>query len=1212
MKAPGKEPTEGRPASERRGLPRRPRAPNSFPTVGLLLADIHSGASVSLWPGVADEAARRGANLICFPGGRLRAEEDFESCRNAIYDLAGPESLDGLLTWSSSLGGSLGPEEVDLFHRRYRRLPLISLALPVAGSPAVTVDTYGGMREVIAHLIETHGLTRIAFIRGPAAHSSAEERYRAYADCLAAHGLPLRENLVTSPLRWEAGEEAVRILLDERGLKPGVDFQAVAASSDLLALWALKALQARGYQVPADLVVTGFNDTAESRLASPPFTTAAMPFREQGARALDALLSAMGGQEVPPLVSLATRLVVRQSCGCPSAALSLAVSEPAPAQGQGCRIGDLSSRLASARGQCLEEMAALAGVEEHGKGAWLVPLFDAFLKDIGGSSPARFLATLEAVLERAIRADAEIIPWQGAIAALRRRALRLLQPADRQGLEDLFAQARVLIDEATARERTYREWQADRLSRSLREIGAALLMSFDCERLADALAEALPRLGIETGYLALYERPEESTEYARLVFARTDKGRAALPRGGLRFPTRLLIPREHLPRTRRYELVVEPLYFQERPYGYAVLEVGPRNGAVYEELRGSISSALKGAQLLGEAREARLAAEKADLIKTRLLANVSHELRAPLTIIVQRAQDLLDAPGASGARAARAEDLKLIRGNAEHQLRVINDLLDLSRAEIDELDLNLELLDLRPLLEEVFRDFQETPRAGERVEVRLAAPERLPVIKADPVRVRQILLNLMGNAVKFTTRGSVTLAAEVSPPYLHISVADTGPGIPPELQSRIFEPFAAAERGEKPSGGIGLGLSIARHLTTLHFGELTVDSEVGKGSVFHVYLPLPDLSGRSVQERQETEPALVLISSRGEAPPEIAEFCRRRGLSIRALDVEGDWEAALSGVSPAALAWDLAEADQREHLIVRKLRHHPRLFQAPLILYGLRREETSAPSGPEVGLTGLVPKRTPEKTLLDLIDAACPAESRGPVLVVDDDPEERQAGQALVNTALPGVPVRVAADGAEALRAMQEEVPCLVLLDLAMPQMSGVEVLDRMRADDRLRRVPVIVLTHKVIDETDLRRLEAHERVVMQSKGIWSEAETASALTRSLFSAEGLPSHTGALVKRAVTWLARNHRKNLTRWKLAEAVNASEDYLTRVFHRELGISPWEYLNRYRVHRAKELLRTTNESVKEIASEVGFKDPAYFSRVFRKLTGLSPRSYRQAQ
>jgi signal transduction histidine kinase/DNA-binding LacI/PurR family transcriptional regulator/AraC-like DNA-binding protein len=1192
------------------GHRRRCRAANGFPTIGLLLADLHTGASCSLWPGVAEEAERRGVNLVCFAGGRLRMEEGFEAGRNDVYDLAGPDCLDGLLTWASSLGGALEPSEVDAFHCRYRKLPMVCLSQTVAGAPTVALDAYRGMREVIGHLVEAHGFRKIGFIRGPSAHTSACDRFRAYTDSLAEHGIPRAEERITPPLRWDCGEEGARILLDERGLRPGADVQAIAAASDLLAFRALKGIQSRGYSVPADLAVTGFNDTAESRLASPPLTTAVMPLRDQGAQALDILMSIMAGEPVAPFLTLPSQLVVRQSCGCSSAAVTLAVSDLDPPAGGGCSPAELSPALQETRAACVAEMARLAGLAEDTAAAWLEPLLDAFLGDAAGAAPRRFLSTLDSALDRAIRAEVEIPPWQNAVSALRRRALALLRPAERPAVEDLFAQARVLISEAAGKERTYRQWSADRLAENLREIGTSLLMTFNVERLADALSESLPRLGVESAYLALYEEADEDRQEARLVLARTERGRVALPTGGIAFPSRLLVPREYLPRTRRYDLVVEPLHFQERRIGFAVFEIGPRDGAVYESLRGYLASALKGALLFSEARGARLAAEKADLIKTRLLANVSHELRAPLDIIIRRAGAARDSLAGSGSPAVHSphsleEDLAVIRGSAEHQLRVIDDLLDLSRAEIDELDLDLELLDPRPIIGEAFDGFAQDANATQPVEWRLEAPDRLPLVRVDPVRLRQILINLLANARAATKSGSVILTAEVAPPGLRINVADTGPGIPAEMKEWIFEPFASAERGDRRGRGIGLGLSIASRLTSLHGGTLTVESEVGKGSVFHLWLPLPDLSGKVLRQQGEGEPVLLLISHQGEPPEEIGGFCRRRGLAIRQLRAETDWEAQLGDIRPAALAWDLCEAGPGDWPLIRRLRRHPGLLQAPMVLY-------AGKSNPAAGLTGVLPKSAAQGSLLELIDALAPRASAGPLLIVEDDPEQRGSYEALVREGLPGVRALQAEDGEEALKAMQEEAPCLVLLDLMMPRMDGFALLDAMRADPRLQHVPVVILTHKSLDDADIRRLEAHARVTLQSKGIWSDAETVAALNRSLFGTECLPPHTGALVKRAAAWLARNHASAVSRWKLAEAVSASEDYLSRIFHRELGLSPWEYLNRYRIRRAEELLRVTSESVKAIARTVGFRDQAYFSRVFRKVTGRSPQEFRHAQ
>jgi AraC-like DNA-binding protein len=156
----------------------------------------------------------------------------------------------------------------------------------------------------------------------------------------------------------------------------------------------------------------------------------------------------------------------------------------------------------------------------------------------------------------------------------------------------------------------------------------------------------------------------------------------------------------------------------------------------------------------------------------------------------------------------------------------------------------------------------------------------------------------------------------------------------------------------------------------------------------------------------------------------------------------------------------------------------------------------------------------------------------------------------------------------------------------------------------------VVVLSNKLLDLEDVKRLERHARVTLQNKGILSAAETIVALNRALFGTDSLPLHTGALVKRALAYLHQNYARPFSRWELAEAIGVSEDYLSRVFNRELGLSPWEYLNRYRIYHAKALLRRTNNSISTVAQQVGFQDRGYFSRVFRKLTGVGPQAFRE--
>jgi YesN/AraC family two-component response regulator len=192
---------------------------------------------------------------------------------------------------------------------------------------------------------------------------------------------------------------------------------------------------------------------------------------------------------------------------------------------------------------------------------------------------------------------------------------------------------------------------------------------------------------------------------------------------------------------------------------------------------------------------------------------------------------------------------------------------------------------------------------------------------------------------------------------------------------------------------------------------------------------------------------------------------------------------------------------------------------------------------------------------------------------------------------------------------MLADPPSLVLLDLIMPEMDGFEVLERMRADQRTRAIPVVILSGRQFSAGDIQRLEGHAAVVLH-KDILSEAELIASLHRSLFGSEALPPQTSALAKRVIAYLHQNFSRPLARWEIAAGIGVSEDYLSRLFKREMGISPWEYLNRYRVLQAKELLHRSLDSVSEIAGRVGFSDSAYFSRVFRQITGVSPSAYRQ--
>jgi DNA-binding LacI/PurR family transcriptional regulator len=186
-----------------------------------------------VWCGLMDAAQERDVNLICFVGACLR-DPSFWMQSNIIYDLATPENVDGLITWASMMGTFVTTDELETFHRNYHPLPVVTMGKPIENSYTLMVENVKGMGEAVSHLIEVHGYRRLAFIRGPEDHVYAQGRYQAYVDTVKTYDIPFDPNLVTPPAPWgrATGMEAVRLLLDERGLRPQIDLEAIVVVSE--------------------------------------------------------------------------------------------------------------------------------------------------------------------------------------------------------------------------------------------------------------------------------------------------------------------------------------------------------------------------------------------------------------------------------------------------------------------------------------------------------------------------------------------------------------------------------------------------------------------------------------------------------------------------------------------------------------------------------------------------------------------------------------------------------------------------------------------------------------------------------------------------------------------------------------------------------------------------------------------------------------------
>ncbi len=353
--------------------------------------------------------------------------------------------------------------------------------------------------------------------------------------------------------------------------------------------------------MPDDVAVVGFDDVEEAGTVTPPLTTVRQPLHMLGQQAAEMLLALLAGKEVPEQVVLPTELVVRQSCGCPSQAILGAAVEITVTTDK--RFNDA---LARERVRILTDVAQAVGTLPRSVAPdWAERLLDAFVAELKGESIAVFIPTLNEFLRQVTAEDSDAASWQGVISVLRRHLLPLLADATLVSrAENLWQQARVLVGETVQRVQAYQRLQAEQLSSILGEISEMLMTTFDMAQLLDLVAQELPRLGIPSCYLSLYENPGAPTEGARLVLGYDGGQRVRLEAGGRPFPSCQLIPDDLRPRTRRCTMAVEALYFREHQLGFALFEMGPRDGRVYEVLRAQISSALQGALLLEtQARE---------------------------------------------------------------------------------------------------------------------------------------------------------------------------------------------------------------------------------------------------------------------------------------------------------------------------------------------------------------------------------------------------------------------------------------------------------------------------------------------------------------------------------------------------------------------------------------------------------------------------------
>jgi signal transduction histidine kinase/CheY-like chemotaxis protein len=483
-------------------------------------------------------------------------------------------------------------------------------------------------------------------------------------------------------------------------------------------------------------------------------------------------------------------------------------------------------------------------------------------------------------------------------------------------------------------------------------------------------------------------------------------------------------------------------------------------------------------RLLGEAMHE---AEQANRTKSSFLANMSHELRTPMNAIIGYSEMLAEDAEDEG-HDDMVPDLQKINAAGQHLLGLINDVLDLSKIESGRMDLFLETLDLRTLLDESVATLQ--PLVDKNANRLLTDyGEDLGNMRADATKLRQSLFNLVSNAAKFTEKGTITLTARRyssdAMERVRLDVTDTGIGIPEDKIVRVFEEFGQADESTtRDYGGTGLGLPISRKFCQMMGGDITVTSEVGEGSTFTIDLPVTVDAMQAAQDalaeeiaEDDTPGAILVIDD----DPNASDLLRRT------LEADGHTVAvATSGeeglqkardLKPKLITLDVMMPGMDGWQVLQELKADPELASIPVVMVTIVDEQQL---GYSLGAVDYLTKPVDRGALRELVRRYDP----GHILLVEDDPDVREVlSRTLEET---GQTVDEAENGKVGLEQVKARKPDLILLDLMMPVMDGFEFATELRKNPDHQDIPIIVITAKDLTDEERSSLQGAVEQIVQ------------------------------------------------------------------------------------------------------------------------------------
>lgn len=584
-------------------------------TLAFFISELEGEYANSLCRELVDVARGNGVNLILFPGKTLQAPYQYQYQHNVIFDLASPVNVDGILFATGVLCNYITSQELVEFMDKFKKLPRLSLSVPVNGVPAVLIDNKSGLYETVVHLIEKHGRRRIAFLKGRENHPEAEERFQAYKAALKDKNIDFDENLVMQgDFTMFSVSDALKSLLEDRQ----VTFDAVVSANDEMALKVLEILQKKNIKVPEMVSVTGFDNIDASRFSSPPLTTVRQPYTVIIKHAFDMLMTEIREGKKLKNKTFQTVMTVRDSCGCLSQNIS-SISTKSSVEPE-FTLSDKDYEIAlNGFLEAEKDIITSFDLGWDDIERYITRMFHSLIRDrFTEDDSLRLVLEFNQRIKGNLLDDKEFTALGALLSRARNGIIPLIGSVQRKdAAEDFFHKVRTLLFDKIQRQNEAR-WDLHHTDiRLLREVLNTMISNIN-ER-SEALNHIIKQLramDIRSCYIYLYEKEivhQKSQKWQKpgkvyLAMAYDDNRTLTESHRKKFMKTDEILCNTMLPKDRFLALLVAPLFFMEEQIGLIVCEYNERDNYLFESLFTEISCTLKLSTLIKtqEQIEARL------------------------------------------------------------------------------------------------------------------------------------------------------------------------------------------------------------------------------------------------------------------------------------------------------------------------------------------------------------------------------------------------------------------------------------------------------------------------------------------------------------------------------------------------------------------------------------------------------------------------------